>query len=90
MTSLRRWRSIETKQSSDIFAFLSIDCIECIYLYENRRIKDKQKKNEKKNYTDLFGLVIVEDEEFDEDLFVSINDRCWSAKRASAAVAGVK
>jgi hypothetical protein len=42
----------------------------------NRRIKDKQKKNEKKNYTDLFGLIIVDDEDSDEDLFVSINDRC--------------
>ncbi len=38
----------------------------------------------------MFGLVIVEDEDSDEDLFVSINDLCWSAKRASAAVVGVK
>jgi hypothetical protein len=87
MTSLRRQGSIETKQSSHLFAFLSIDCIVyiciCIYecMYENRRIKRQAKKIEKKRkkeriYTDLFGLVIVDDNESDEDLFVSIDDRC--------------
>jgi hypothetical protein len=33
MTSLRRQGSIETKQSSHLFAFLSIDCIVYIYMY---------------------------------------------------------
>jgi hypothetical protein len=32
MTSLRRQGSIETKQSSHLFAFLSIDCIVYIYV----------------------------------------------------------
>jgi hypothetical protein len=49
MTSLRRQGSIETKQSSHLFAFLSIDCIVYIYIYEcmyeNRRIKRQAKKN---------------------------------------------
>jgi hypothetical protein len=45
MTS-RRQGSIETKQSSHLFAFLSIDCIIYDRVYENRRIKDKQ--NEKR------------------------------------------
>ena len=44
MISLRRWRSIETKQSLHTFAFLSIIRVEYIYLYENRRIKSKQKE----------------------------------------------
>ncbi len=48
--------------------------------YENRRIKRQAKKSEretkKRIYTDLFGLVIVEDEDSDEDLFASSDDRC--------------
>ncbi len=47
------------------------------------------KKEKKRIYTDLFGLVIVEDDDSDKDLFVSIDDRCWRPNRASAAV-GVK
>ena len=48
-----------------------------IYIYENRRIKHKQKEKEKKRvYTDLFGLVIVEDDDSDEVLFVSIKGLC--------------
>jgi hypothetical protein len=48
-------------------------------VYENRRIKrqaKKWKKDKKKIYTDLFGLVIVDDDDSDDDLFVSIDDRC--------------
>jgi hypothetical protein len=36
----------------------------------------KKKAKKKRIYTDLFGLVIVEDDDSDEDLFVSIDDRC--------------
>ena len=66
-----------------------------VYLYENRRIKDKQIEKRKRNkrkriYTDLFGLVIVDDDDSDEVLLVSINDRCCNAKRASAAVVADK
>ncbi len=38
----------------------------------------------------MFGLVIVDDDDSDEVLLVSINDRCCSAKRASAAVVADK
>ncbi len=94
MTSLHRQGSIETKQSSHLFAFLSIDCIVyiCIYecVYENRRIKRQAKKNEKKRriYTDLFGLVIAEDDDSDKDLFVSLDVRCCKANRGSVTPDG--
>jgi len=48
-------------------------------VYENRRIKrqaKKMKKTKKRIYTDLFGLVIVDDDDSDDDLFVSMDDRC--------------
>ena len=90
MTSFRRQGSIETKQSSHLFAFLSIDCIVCIYIYmyvcryecmhDSRRIKrsggEKKKRRNERIYTDLFGLLaIVGDNESDDDLFVSRDDR---------------
>lgn len=89
MTSSRRQGSIETKQSSRTYLHffqLTVLCM-CIYIYiciyecmyVNRRIKRQAKKNEKKKrriYTDLFGLVIAEDDESDDDLFVSSDDRC--------------
>jgi hypothetical protein len=40
MTSLRRQGSIETKQSSHLFAFLSIDCIVYIYKSACMRIEE--------------------------------------------------
>lgn len=52
MISSRRQDTIETKQSSHLFAFLSIDCIVCVCIYEcmyeNRRIKRQAKKEEKR------------------------------------------
>ena len=65
-------------------------------VHENRRIKDRQKeeKNEtdkerRSFYTDLFGLVIADDDDSEEDLLVSNDERCWRTNRASAAL-GVK
>jgi len=59
-----------------------------IYLYKNKRHANKKKTEQKKSiYTDLFGLVFI-----DESLgvlFVPINERCWKAKRASAAAFAV-